>query len=97
MQLLSCRLATLLDTLTLHRGLVASLAPGWKAAALPLVSTNDDPTPPFPLAASAPGLHDDTSSPIEPLILYRLLGASDLPTGNRLRLVKLAGGNRIAY
>lgn len=38
-----------------HRGVVGSFTPGWQSAALPLISLNDDQTPPFPAPTGLPG------------------------------------------
>jgi len=84
------RVATELRPGNLHRGRVPSLAPGWRSAALPLTSSNDDETGGFPLAVTMPDVASDVAVPAEPLVLYRVLGAGDLATGNRLTLVRRA-------
>ena len=83
--------------LTLYRGTVADLSVAWKPAALPLTSSNDDATAPFPLAAASPGLADDALPAAGPLTLYRVLRAGDLDAGNRLRAFKAAGVARLSF
>lgn len=85
------------STGALHRGAVTSLAPGWRATALPLTSLNDDETSPFPIATIAPGGTADIAVPAEPLTLYRVLAAGDQPLGNVVRATKAAGGIQLAY
>jgi hypothetical protein len=84
-------------SLALFRGSVLALTPGWRAAALPLTSPNDDETAPFPLATASPGVVSDTLPAAGPLILYRLLGPGDAPTGNGLRAVKTGSSVSLSF
>ena len=43
----------------------------------------------MPITADIPGGEQDTEAVTEPLLLYRLLGPSDVPTGNLLRVIKI--------
>jgi hypothetical protein len=81
----------------LYRGTVAEVAPGWKSAALPLTSLNQDPTPPFPITSSLPGTAEDTISGSQALVLYRILGPGDADTGNRLRAVKRSAAVALSF
>lgn len=85
--------------LTLHRGVVASYAPGWRAAAFPLTSLNDDESAPFPMSGLAsPVQVIDTNAPSVPLVLYLLLDQpGDAATLDVLRVTRVAGGVAIAF
>ncbi|MFC2172762.1 hypothetical protein ACFLU6_09035 [Acidobacteriota bacterium] len=73
----------------LHRGFVSAFSAGWRLSALPLTSSNDDETDPFPVAVTAPGSVTDDSPPDVPLILYRYLLPGDQSSGDtRLSVVK---------
>ncbi|MFC2173373.1 hypothetical protein ACFLU6_12180 [Acidobacteriota bacterium] len=76
----------------LFRGSVQDLFPGWKTPALPLTANTDDDTPPFPVAVALPGIVSDTVPTGDALVLYRLGLPCDVWGGNRLRAVKLPGG-----
>lgn len=82
---------------TLFRKSVADLAPGWKAAALPLTDGNDDPITPFPIATTLGQSSGDTAPTSEPLVLYRLLRDGTTGAGNILRVVKSGGGLELRY
>jgi hypothetical protein len=72
--------------ISLHRGMVAAFAPGWRSAALPLTSGNDDETAPFPIGGlRAPAVSLDALATTAPLVLYSALGQpGDLPIADLL-------------
>ena len=90
------RLATYCEA-TLHRGTVAALAPGWKSLALPLRAQNDDETPPFPVRQFPPAVVPDSIPASHPLVLYRLLGVSELPVTEPLYAVKSLDGVELSF
>ena len=88
------RLATWAAPVRLHRGVVASLAPGWRDAALPLSPDNDDETPPFPVGVEVGGTTPDVAPPDAPLVLYRVLSEGGAPLASvSLRVTKDPAGD----
>jgi hypothetical protein len=93
---LSLAVASPFGPATLLRG-ASQLGAGWKEAALPLTSWNDDETAPFPVATTSPGALEDTDVPGGPLVLYRMLWSGDRPARNSLRLVKQPAAVGLSY
>ena len=81
----------------LHRGVVPSLAPGWKASSLPLNADNDEELDPFPLETPVPGTAEDALPATDPLILYRLLLPGGVAAGNSLRAAKQPSGTELRF
>jgi hypothetical protein len=81
----------------LYRGRVPALVAGWQLGSLPLDASNDDETPPFPMAVSIPGSAADAAPPGDPLVLYRVLGPAGDPLGNDLRIAKTGGGLSLSF
>jgi hypothetical protein len=92
-----CSLGPVAPDYHLYRGTPADLLPGWQALALPLDSTNDNETPPFPVVVSPGGSETDDISSTEPLVLYRMLGPGDTHQGNILRARKAAGAVELNF
>ena len=86
-----------LSRAVLHRSTVASFAPGWRSASLPLRSNNDQAQPPFPLEVPLPGSALDELPTEAPLTLYRLLAENDTPTEATLRLRKVGTGVELSF
>ena len=82
-----------------HRLEIASLDPGWKAAALPLDETNDDETAPFPADLVPDERLPDELSPFAPLVIYRLRAHGPTDVENALYIVPGAvpGAAEIGY
>jgi hypothetical protein len=85
--------------ITLYRGSVAGFPAGWRAAAFPLSSANDDETAPFPVTGlSAPARVVDPIPSAAPLILYLALGQpGDTPIPDVLHVSKQPTGVEIRF
>ena len=81
----------------LYRGVVDTLEPGWRPAALPLSDANDVALAPFPVETAFGEWSEDAIVEAAPLTLYRLLGDGTEDTGNRLRAVRRVGGVELRY
>ena len=82
----------------LHRGTVTAFTEGWQLSAFPLTSANDNETSPFPVPTSVPGSIVDVLHEGDVLVLYRLLRAGDLPTGDHLEAIKILNDDvRLSY
>ena len=82
----------------LYRRWVDSLAPGWRAEALPLTPDNDHESGSFPLSTVVPGTAMDTDLMDARLTLYRLfLQREDRLVRTPLYLVKAGDDIELRY